>query len=1103
LNSGDNNVQIFKNLGGGVANRPPAAPSLISPSNRAFINSASPPLRLVWKVPNDLDGDSLHFRIEFDVDENFSSPFLIVQSSESTAGFVPTPPVAQSTDSVYFELSTPLQDGLYWWRVSAWDGSVFGAASTPRSFIVDKTPPTGTLASSPAVSAEESFLVSWGGTGTDGNGSGLSGIYDVRVQINNGPWTNWLTIFPGTSAVYTGVQGQTYGFEAAAYDSAGNLEAFLEIAETTTLVDTTANDVSAPGPPLSLTANGSNPSPWQNDPVFQISWQAPPDPSGIARALFKRGDPPTANFDTTGSTTTSSTDITATQEDGQNFYLWFQDGRGNVNFQNNDFVQLLYDNTLPEIVESNILNPDFKPNWFNQGVTTSAAVGIIYTERHLQQIRLVSVGLGTNIIMEGVQSGEAVSVPFDINIEGKSDGVYEIEFTLVDSAGNSGQDVNTIALDNTPPSGAEASSPQKSSTESFVVSWEGTATDGDGSGISGIYDVKVQTDGGAWENWLTNFQGTSSEFQGAQGRTYAFEAVAYDNVGNVESFLEIPETVTVVDTGFVDVVPPSIVHTPVSFVDEGQNLDIEAQVLDDNQVAEVSLFYKQGGKTEFQTMAMSNMGSGIYQATLTPDQISTKGVNYFIRVSDGFNLSFHPNENWDTNPNNISVRILGTNNQGLLKGNPQPGGSDQFAFRMISAPLILVDPRPQSVLEDNLGPYDPRQWRLFQYNPLTGDYFEFPNIDLFSPAKAFWLIVREPNKQIDSGVGTTVPTNQPFQITLKQGWNDIGNPFTFPVKWSDVAVVQGNPDNIMGPYTFNGQWLLPDQVTTLFPWEGYSIFSQIQGTVIAISPIEADNQPGQALRKQYQEVDWFLKIEAVCQAALDGTNFIGVSTKAVTEWDKLDYLEPPYIGEYVSLRFPRNDWPIYAGVFTTDYRPPFDEGQVWRFEVKTNISKAPITLNFQNLESLPSDFQAVLLDLSTFQQIDIQQNPGYEFVPDQSSLTREFDLIIGTRSYIQNSDFINEIKPKEFSLSQNYPNPFNAGTNLLYQVPDFTHVSIKVLNILGQEVRQLISQQQEPGVYKAHWDGKSQDGRDAGSGIYIIRLEAGRFQQSRKVLLIR
>ena len=93
--------------------------------------------------------------------------------------------------------------------------------------------------------------------------------------------------------------------------------------------------------------------------------------------------------------------------------------------------------------------------------------------------------------------------------------------------------------------------------------------------------------------------------------------------------------------------------------------------------------------------------------------------------------------------------------------------------------------------------------------------------------------------------------------------------------------------------------------------------------------------------------------------------------------------------------------------------------------------------------------------------------------------------------------------PNSFFLSQNFPNPFNAGTSLSYHLPEPSHVTIQVLNILGQEVRELLSEKRSPGTYQIHWDGKSNDGKDISTGIYLVRFEAGKFRQIRKITLIR
>ncbi len=100
----------------------------------------------------------------------------------------------------------------------------------------DSTPPYGSDASSPRYSNTVDFTVSWT-AGIDSGGSGISG-YDVKVKDGANPWTDWLTNYAGLSNTYSGENGHTYFFEAAAHDSANNAEAFTSTPECTTTVDT-------------------------------------------------------------------------------------------------------------------------------------------------------------------------------------------------------------------------------------------------------------------------------------------------------------------------------------------------------------------------------------------------------------------------------------------------------------------------------------------------------------------------------------------------------------------------------------------------------------------------------------------------------------------------------------------------------------------------------------------------------------------------------------------------------------------------------------------------------------------------------------------------
>lgn len=93
---------------------------------------------------------------------------------------------------------------------------------------------------------------------------------------------------------------------------------------------------------------------------------------------------------------------------------------------------------------------------------------------------------------------------------------------------------------------------------------------------------------------------------------------------------------------------------------------------------------------------------------------------------------------------------------------------------------------------------------------------------------------------------------------------------------------------------------------------------------------------------------------------------------------------------------------------------------------------------------------------------------------------------------------INFLLLNEYSLSQNYPNPFNPISTINYSIREKGSVSLKVFDILGREVKTLINEEQEAGLYNARFDASS-----FASGIYFYQLKAGEFVETNKMVLLR
>jgi len=116
----------------------------------------------------------------------------------------------------------------------------------------------------------------------------------------------------------------------------------------------------------------------------------------------------------------------------------------------------------------------------------------------------------------------------------------------------------------------------------------------------------------------------------------------------------------------------------------------------------------------------------------------------------------------------------------------------------------------------------------------------------------------------------------------------------------------------------------------------------------------------------------------------------------------------------------------------------------------------------------------------------------YKGIPDPYSVVRYHSLIIDNASL-----------PKEFALHNNYPNPFNPVTNIVYDIPEATDVTLEIYNVMGQRVRTLAQGNHEPGRYQIVWSATNDIGQALSSGMYIYRIQAGDFVSVKKLVLMK
>ena len=117
------------------------------------------------------------------------------------------------------------------------------------------------------------------------------------------------------------------------------------------------------------------------------------------------------------------------------------------------------------------------------------------------------------------------------------------------------------------------------------------------------------------------------------------------------------------------------------------------------------------------------------------------------------------------------------------------------------------------------------------------------------------------------------------------------------------------------------------------------------------------------------------------------------------------------------------------------------------------------------------------------------------------------DLIYDTDDDADNPDLLtareSSLVPDKFGLAQNYPNPFNPTTIIDYSLPQSQHVKLEIVNINGQLVRTLVDEHQESGIHSVEWDATDTDGNEVAAGVYLYRITAGEFSETKKMSFVK
>ncbi len=202
----------------------------------------------------------------------------------------------------------------------------------------------------------------------------------------------------------------------------------------------------------------------------------------------------------------------------------------------------------------------------------------------------------------------------------------------------------------------------------------------------------------------------------------------------------------------------------------------------------------------------------------------------------------------------------------------------------------------------------------------------------------------------------------------------------------------------------------------------------------------------------------------------------------------------------------KSDPATFLPVFNYDFKGADNPGRYpttsgWhklKIEVRTiNATKVRFSCYFDNQMLTNSPLERDFAGANTAGSFGL-----YSFQQSATGLAAYFDNILVTQLAATSVED-NEKVPTEFSLLQNYPNPFNPETQISYKLSNGGFTSLSVYDLLGREIKTLVSKEQSAGSYTVSWNGKNEFGNSVPSGVYMYSLKTGNFYESRKMILMK
>lgn len=598
---------------------------------------------------------------------------------------------------------------------------------------------------------------------------------------------------------------------------------------------------------------------------------------------------------------------------------------------------------------------------------------------------------------------------------------------------------------------------------SFTANWD----DVDGSDI--FYIVEIATDPAFQEivGSDTVREGLSVNFEALESGVSHWYRIYAANPGGVS---EPSPTISVKQ----ELAIQNLTYKQEADRTAGEALDVSFKVTGGLNQYTITLRYK-GITAQSFTESTLQQDNELYSFTFSPDELDDIGLEFEILVNDGEEQLTSVNNfiYW----NNIVDEI--------------PNLNLQDNWQMFSIPYLLEDDLIDAIFDEMAQFKYGRDWRLMHYNG-NSNLDAGSGISRIEPGLGYWFYTSE-NVNIDIGDGS-VNTSTPFQLDLRQGWNQIGNPYNVTLNWNSVLNANGVSSQVQLPVLYNPDANGYDETTTINPFEGAFVWSD-QEVSVDISLVDNISTARTAtFADSGDDIDaahWRLELMLEAAEIMKSRAGLGMSPRAQAGKDSYDRMSLPRLSRFADIKTVHEEY--FYPWFRTDILPTADEAS-WLFYIETSRDIDQVTLSWKQEAIKGKSHKLWLIDELNSRVIDMS-------VQNSIIIT-----VTGSRMpiSIHFTDDISKPTPYMLQVGEIYPNPSHSG-NISFDLSipekkDNCHVVADLYNINGTLVKSLQSGTLSSGHHQI--TGKLDN---PASGVYYLSITVDHDTQNSitKKLIIR